>query len=207
MNTNTNNNGKNLDIDLLFIVEETPVSSLLGIETQSNAQEKPKKTLEEFENMFSNLDNVVIAWLAGLLQGEAYFGTDSRKRGKFQISLEDSNYTSPSPPPPAPFIKLEMIEQDIMTKVGELLDESVNEQNRRTVAGNKVYRVTVFSRKKVKIVLEAIKPYVIGEKTNTKIQLLLGLCVQHEQWVDEGGRVYAAKLANKASQIAKKNKT
>lgn len=152
-----------------------------------------------FKQNFEKLDETTIAWLAGLLQGEAAFQIDDRKRS----TSNSSEYT---PPPPTPVVKLEMIEQDLMECVGQYLGKPVKTMSRVTSAGNTVYRVSICARKEVELLLKRILPYVVGHKTRSKIEELLNICVQYEQWVNEGGKSKAAKLANKASQEAKKAK-
>lgn len=106
-----------------------------------------KLDFTSFQNKFSKLSPTMIAWLAGLLQAESYLHEDKRLRSN-----------SDNPPPPIPAIRLEMVEEDLMKYVGSLLDENVIETNRKTTAGKVVYRINVYSRKKV-------APYFIGEKT------------------------------------------
>jgi len=132
-----------------------------------------------------------LAWLAGLFQAEASFQTDNRIRSQ-------SNSPEYTPPPHRPFLKLDMIEQDLMERVGEYLGKEVITLNRKTSAGNTVYRISLDAREDVKLFLKAIFPYVIGIKTRTKISDLLQLCDEYDKWVAEGGKKKAAQLANKA---------
>jgi hypothetical protein len=88
----------------------------------------------------------------------------------------------------------------------EICKNKKNFLSRVTSAGNTVYRVSICARKEVELLLKRILPYVVGHKTRSKIEELLNICVQYEQWVNEGGKSKAAKLANKASQEAKKDK-
>ena len=154
---------------------------------------------QSFKQSFENLEETKIAWLAGLLQGEAAFQLDSRVRSKTPLSL----YT---PPPPTPIIKLEMVEPDLMECVGKYFDKPVKLMSRKTSAGNSVYRVSVCARQQVEIILRRILPHVIGHKTRSKIESLLQICDQYNEWVTQGGKSKAAKLANEASQKARKAK-
>lgn len=137
------------------------------------------------------------AWLAGIYQSEAYFYLDKRRRSK----SGDPNYT---PPPPTPSIKLEMIEKDLMTHIGNFLNKNVIEVKRKTSAGNQVYKVLITAREEVKAFLLKIQPYIIGNKTQLKITELLNACYQYDVWVAAGGHTKAAQLANKASQKSRK---
>lgn len=157
----------------------------------SNKQQKPFP--------FETADPTELAWLAGLFQAEAHFFVDKRVRSQ----SKDSDYT---PPPPTPGIRIEMIEEDVMNQVGKLVDQKVNPQVRKTTANNQVYRVTIQSRAKVEALLRCLFPYIIGEKTRTKIMTLLKLCDEYNLWLENGGRRKAAQLAARASAKKKKDR-
>ena len=146
---------------------------------------------------FQSLEKEKLAWLAGIFQAEAYFYLDERVRS---VS-NDPNYT---PPSPVPSIRLEMIEKDLMEHVGDCLDQSVKKQVRQTSAGNHVYRISLASRPKVKAFLTEISPFVVGHLKRSKIQELLYVCEQYDQWVELGGRSKAASLS--ARMKAQKSK-
>jgi len=147
----------------------------------------------------ATLEREKVAWLAGLFQAEAYFHLDKRIRSK-------SNSPDYLSPPPRPQIKLEMIEEDVMKQVGEYLDKPVIPVLRKTSAGNQVYKITITAREEVEVVLLNLLPYIVGNKTRSKIQELLEICNQYKAWIAAGGKIQAAKLANKASQESKKKK-
>ena len=158
----------------------------------------PRKTsnFPSFKKNLDDLDETKIAWLAGLLQGEATFQMDDRKRST-------SNSPEYIPPPPSPLIKLDMIEKDLMECVGSYLSKPVIPLKRPTSAGNTVYRVSLYAREEVELVLKRILPHVVGHKTRSRIEDLLNICNQYNEWVSNGGKSQAAKLANRASQAAK----
>lgn len=110
---------------------------------------------------FEKLFNEQIAWLAGIFQAEAYFFLDSRIRSK-------ANPSDYKPPPPIPGVKLEMIEEDLMLVIGDYLDVKVTTQKRKTTANNTVYRILFQNRKKVKVFLKTIYPFIIGQKSRKK---------------------------------------
>jgi hypothetical protein len=147
-------------------------------------------------NNIKNLKAVECAWLAGLFQAEAYFYLDKRQRAK------TSGYV---PPPPNPQIKLEMIEKDLMEKIGEYLNKTVILTTRKTSAGNQVYKITITKRDEVEAFLLAIQPYVVGNKVSSKINELLDACEQHKQWLAKGGKSNVARIANLASQKSRRN--
>lgn len=148
---------------------------------------------------FGNNSETDLAWLAGLLQAEANFTADKRVRSKGN----DPNY---QPPPACPLIVVSMIEKDVMEKVGQMVDQTVVEQKRRTSANNKVYRVTIQAREKVESLLRAILPYTVGEAKRAKIQEMLTLCDDYNNWVASGGprqQAAAAARARNAKRSAK----
>lgn len=99
-----------------------------------------------------------------------------------------------------------MIEEDLMTKVGEYLGRKVKLVKRKTKAKNLVYKITMYAWDEVEAFLLAIMPYVVGNKTRSKITEMLAACEEHKAWEAAGGKTQAAKIANKASQKAKKKK-
>lgn len=142
---------------------------------------------------FQQVEQKELAWLAGMLQSEGYFYLDKRIRS----TSKDATYT---PPPPAPMIKIEMVEKDVMQKIGDLVEQNVVEQKRKTTAGNAVYRVNISSRPKIEALLKAIHPYIVGQKRNEEVQKLLDVCDDYNKWVKEGGPTKQAKLAANAKQ-------
>jgi len=91
-----------------------------------------------------------------------------------------------------------------METVGQYLGQPVKPVNRKTSAGNNVYKVTLYARDEVEAFLLAIQPYVIGNKTRSKITEMLAVCDEYKAWNEAGGKTQAAKIANKASQQAKR---
>lgn len=138
------------------------------------------------------------AWLAGLSQAEGYFHFDNRVRAKTPGYI---------PAPPRPQFKIEMVELDLMTRVGELLGQNVIHVARKTTANNQVYKVNLTGRAEVEAFLLAIQPYVVGVKTGDKIKAMLAVCEEYKAWEVAGGKQAAARIANKASQKQKKQKS
>lgn len=160
------------------------------------------QNIRNFEEYWNQLPETTIAWLAGLLQGEAYFYIDDRNRS----TSNDPNYR----PPPAiqiNGIRLSMIEKDLMNEVAKLVDQNLNLEKRLVFiskANNFVYKVNVSARNKVQIILKSIFPYVRGAKKLTIIQEQLDLCEKYNRWCEQGGKTQAARLSNKASQQSKR---
>jgi hypothetical protein len=158
-----------------------------------------KKTKQQRPYGFETCKPTELAWLAGLLQAEAYFTSDKRIRSK----SGDPNYI---PPPPAPKVKLEMVEKDLMEHVGELVGEKVIPQNRLTKANKEVYRITIQAREKTEVFLKAILPYIVGEKNRSRILELLTICDAYNKWLEEGGRSNAARLAARSKNNTKNDR-
>lgn len=152
-----------------------------------------KKTKQQRPYAFETCKPTELAWLAGLLQAEADFNSDKRIRSK----SGDPNYT---PPPPAPKVKLEMVEKDLMDYVGELVGEKVVLLNRKTTANKEVYRITIQAREKTEVFLRAIIPYIVGEKNSSRILELLTICDAYNKWLAEGGKSNAARLAARSKK-------
>lgn len=152
---------------------------------------------------YGDLPSEDLAWLAGLFQAEAHYSTDKRVRSDMDDPTND-------PPPSAPFIKVEMIEKDVMEKVANLTGKKVAPQKRLTMAGNKVYRVNITGRSDVAALLAAILPYTVGEVRIQQIKELLAVCDEYDAWVARGGKskqaARAARIGNAKRAAAKAEK-
>nr|YP_010835622.1 hypothetical protein NQY40_pgp021 [Ulva meridionalis]WFS80090.1 hypothetical protein [Ulva meridionalis] len=100
-----------------------------------------------------NISEIEIAWLAGLFEGEAYFGLDKRSKKRYL------NSTSP----PAPFIKIAMTDEDIIYRVAKLLNKKYYIPSRLTKTGKKVFVCYIGDRKTLIYLLPKILPY-MGEE-------------------------------------------
>lgn len=154
---------------------------------------KKKKNQSEGKTSlgFQDMSPETVAWLAGLLQGEAQFSKDKRVRS----AIPSPDYT---PPPPIPFIKLEMVEEDLMLYVAHLMGENCRKQVRKTTTNKTIYRVSMYKREKVEAALTGLKlilPYVYGELKRGLILDLLADCESYNRWVSEGGKTKAAEHA------------
>lgn len=146
------------------------------------------KNESESQTWFQDMKPETVAWLAGLLQGEAHFSKDKRVRA----AIPNPDYI---PPPPQPFIKIEMVEEDLMLYVASLMDENCRKQVRKTTTKKTVYRVSMYKREKVEAFLKLILPYVYGELKRGLILDLLANCETYNRWVLEGGKTKAAEHA------------
>ena len=70
----------------------------------------PKKTL----SLDLKLEETTIAWIAGLLEGEATFRNDGRNRKK---NIKAT--------PPTPYVKLRMTDQDVVQKFADCVKKNV----------------------------------------------------------------------------------
>jgi hypothetical protein len=113
-----------------------------------------------------NLTETDIAWIAGLLEGEAYFGIDNRSKDRYEISKT----------PPAPFIKISMVDEDIIQRLSKLLDKSYFSPSRKTVTGKQVYTLYIGEKEKVLFILQKILPY-MGVRRGERITE----CISHLQ--------------------------
>jgi hypothetical protein len=118
-----------------------------------------------------NLSEIEIAWLAGLFEGEASFGIDNRKIQKYKVS------TSPA----APFIKIAMVDEDVISKVSKLLNKSYFSPRRLTVTQKKVFICHIGDRLTVQYILINIFPY-MSQRRSLQIQRCLDLITQWEEW-------------------------
>jgi len=100
-----------------------------------------------------------LAWLAGLFEGEAYFGMDKRSKERYKNSTV----------PFSPFIKISMVDKDIIDRVSFLLNKKTFSPKRLTVTGKKVYTCHLGDRKTLLTLLPQLKPY-MGERRQKMIE-------------------------------------
>lgn len=136
-----------------------------------------------------NLTETDIAWIAGLLEGEGYFGIDNRSKDRYETSKI----------PPAPFIKVSMVDEDIIQRLSKLLDKSHFSPSRKTVTGKQVYTLHIGEKEKVLFILQKILPY-MGVRRGERITECISYLQTWKEWVENGGRVENAKRANQIRQ-------
>lgn len=105
-----------------------------------------------------NLSELNIAWLAGLFEGEAQFGLDLRPQKRYINSNA----------PPAPFIKIAMVDEDVIAHVASLLNKNYFSPSRLTVTNKKVYVCHISDRKTLIYLLPKLLPY-MGKRRKEKI--------------------------------------
>jgi hypothetical protein len=130
-----------------------------------------------------------VAWIAGLLEGEGYFGIDNRSKDRYETSKT----------PPSPFIKVSMVDEDIIQRLSKLLDKSYFSPSRKTVTGKQVYTLHIGEKEKVLFILQKILPY-MGVRRVERITECISYLQTWKEWVENGGRVENAKRANQIRQ-------
>jgi hypothetical protein len=137
-----------------------------------------------------NLSETEIAWIAGILEGEGYFGIDNRSKDRYEVSKS----------PPAPFIKISMVDEDIIQRLSKLLDKSYFSPSRKTVKDKQVYTLHIGEKEKVLFILQKILPY-MGVRRGERITECISHLQTWKEWVENGGRVENAKRANQIRQL------
>jgi hypothetical protein len=137
-----------------------------------------------------NLTETEVAWIAGILEGEGYFGMDNRSKYRYEVSKI----------PPAPFIKVSMVDEDIIQRLSKLLDKSYFSPSRKTVKGKQVYTLHIGEKEKVLFILQKILPY-MGVRRGERITECISHLQTWKEWVENGGRVENAKRANQIGQL------
>jgi hypothetical protein len=137
-----------------------------------------------------NLSETEIACIAGILEGEGYFGIDNRSKDRYEVSKS----------PPAPFIKISMVDEDIIQRLSKLLDKSYFSPSRKTVKDKQVYTLHIGEKEKVLFILQKILPY-MGVRRGERITECISHLQTWKEWVENGGRVENAKRANQIRQL------
>ncbi len=126
--------------------------------------------------MCLNLNEVEIAWLAGLFEGEANFGLDSRSKKRYKVS------TSPA----IPFIKIAMVDQDVIAKVAKLVKKSYFSPSRKTSSGKVVYILHIGDRITLLYLLPRLLPF-LGERRQKKVRECIDALTAWQLWYSRGG--------------------
>lgn len=117
------------------------------------------------------LSETKIAWLAGLFEGEAYFGLDKRPQTRYKNSTA----------PPAPFIKIAMTDEDIISHVAKLLNKKYYKPSRLTNTGKKVYVCHIGDRETLIFLLPRLLPY-MGKRRKATIETCIIELKNWEIW-------------------------
>jgi hypothetical protein len=141
-----------------------------------------------------DLTETQIAWIAGLLEGEGYFGIDKRSEKRYANSQA----------PASPFIKIAMVDEDIIARLSSYLDKPYYLPTRLTNKGKQVYQLHIGEKEKVLWLLQRIRPY-MGERRGAKVDECLSLLNDWVEWVEKGGRSKQASYANKMKQLKQPN--
>ena len=137
-----------------------------------------------------DLTDCEVTWIAGLLEGEASFGIDRRSKSRYQNSKT----------PDSPYIKIAMVDEDVIQKLSKLLQKDYFSPNRLTVTNKRVYQLHLGEKEKLLYLLQKIRPF-MGSRRGSKIDECLNLLNQWKKWVEEGGRSEQALYANKMRQL------
>nr|YP_006666441.1 putative LAGLIDADG homing endonuclease [Trebouxiophyceae sp. MX-AZ01]AFQ93796.1 putative LAGLIDADG homing endonuclease [Trebouxiophyceae sp. MX-AZ01] len=108
------------------------------------------------------LSEIEIAWLAGLLEGEGYFGLDARSAKRYNVSTA----------PPSPFLRVAMTDRDIIERVSKLVKKRHFSPTRLTATGKQVYIVHVGDRATLSTLLPRLFPY-LGKRRQEAVKSCL----------------------------------
>jgi hypothetical protein len=138
------------------------------------------------------LEPTTIAWLAGLFEGEANFGLDKRSSIRY---IKSSS-------PPAPYIQLSMIDEDVIKKVSKLVQKNYKQLNRKTSTNKNVFKVSIGDRATLRYLLPLIFPY-FGFRRQNQVQECLNVLKDWEIWYLNGGRSQMAQFGPQAKKLDK----
>lgn len=139
----------------------------------------PYTSVEETLNFDLKLEETTIAWIAGLLEGEAAFHVDKRIRDKTAGT------------PPSPTLNLRISDEDVVWKFGNYVKKKVHpikQTDKQIKEGNKqIYSCFIGDRATCYYLFNKILPY-MGERRSAEIKKGLELIEHWATWVNEGGR-------------------
>ena len=108
-----------------------------------------------------------IAWSAGLLEGEGTFGIDKR-------------WSKKSTSIPLPYIKIAMVDEDVIAKFSQLFHKRYFSPKRLTSSGKQVFICHIGDRKTLISLLPRLLPY-MGLRRKERILECIHLLSQWEQ--------------------------
>lgn len=123
------------------------------------------------KNKKLNLTEIEVAWLAGLFEGEGSLGIDNRSAKRY------INLVAPA----APFMKIAMVDQDVIAKVAKLLNKSYFSPTRKTVSNKTVFICHISDRQTLLYILPRMLPY-MGERRQKQIKAGIVLLEQWKIW-------------------------
>jgi hypothetical protein len=133
--------------------------------------------------------------MAGLLEGEGSFGLDKRSKKRYE------NSTSP----PSVYIKISMIDEDVIQKMANLVNKTYFSPTRATLQNKKVYTLHIGDRETLHgvagpfglVLLPRIFPY-LGKRRKAQVQICINALEDWKEWFAKGGRSKMAKLGAQA---------
>lgn len=128
------------------------------------------------------LNEVEIAWIAGLLEGEGSFGLDLRSKKRYKVSTA----------PAAPYMKISMVDEDVIARLSHLLNKTYFSPRRKTSTGKTVYILHVGDRETLEYLLPRLLPY-FGARRTQRVQECIDALDAWKIWYQQGGRSEMAK--------------
>lgn len=154
-----------------------------------------KKNKETFllKKIDLKLKRVDFAWIAGLCEGEATFGIDYRGKTKYKKS------TVPEPP----YLKIAMVDEDVIQRFAKLVNKNVISPKRKTVTGKTVYIVHVGDRGTQSYLLPKIYPW-MGTRRKQQIKQNLNQLKKYAFWLKRQKRNSILKAKTKKQNLKNK---
>jgi hypothetical protein len=122
---------------------------------------RSERLTTQFRGDLGRLPESTIGWLAGLLEGEGYFGIEGQRNGRYRR------------PSRLPIIVLKMTDQDIVNRVGGIMSTKVQVQPQTRPNRKTVYVASVRGTR-ARLLCEMILPY-MGDRRSQRIREMLAL--------------------------------
>lgn len=135
-----------------------------------------------------HLNDTEIAWIAGLLEGEGYFGIDNRSINRYKKSNA----------PPSCYIRISMTDQDVIVKLANMLGKKNFQSGVPTKGGKTEYILQIADKKTLMYLLPRIQVH-LGQRRKERVQECINLINDWKVWVESGGRSLSAAEGGKAT--------
>ena len=136
------------------------------------------------------LSSTEIAWIAGLLEGEGSFGLDDRAKTRYKVSTA----------PASPFIKISMVDEDVISKLAKMVNKSYFSPSRKTVKNKIVYTLHIGDRATLLYLLPRVLPY-LGKRRQERVRVCIDALHAWEIWYATGGRTEMAKQGSLSKKL------
>ena len=141
---------------------------------------------------YLNLNEIQIAWMAGILEGEGSFDIDNRSKVRYKESTA----------PPVGYLKVSMTDEDVIKKFANNAKKTYFSASKKTKGGKTEYICNIGDRKTLMYLLPRLQVH-LGKRRKEQNQLCIDALNEWKVWYESGGRTKAASKGGIATSAKK----